>query len=61
LYGFDNKRITCEDGKKKSVLVINENEKKVVEMIYELYLHDNSSIRSVVAKLNLQNIKPRKR
>ena len=58
-YGFTNKKIVAEDGKKKSVLEINKKEADNVKNFYDWYLNGNGSIRSVVTKLNLDGIKPR--
>lgn len=58
-YGFNSKRITGNDGKKKSILEINEEEINVVKNIYDWYLNGKSSVRNVVEKLNTLGIKPR--
>lgn len=58
-YGFTSKRIIGQDGKKKSVLEINNDEMTIVKNIYNWYLDNKSSIRSVVVKLNNLKIKPR--
>lgn len=58
-YGFTSKKIIGQDGKKKSVLEINEDEINVVKKIYDLYLNEKGSVRSVTEKLNSLGIKPR--
>lgn len=58
-YGFKSARIIGSDGKKKSVLEINENEINVVKNVYDWYLNGKGSVRSVVEKLNTLGIKSR--
>ena len=58
-YGFKSKRTLGADGKKKSILEINEEEMTIVKKIYDWYLNGKSSVRSVVEKLNTSKIKPR--
>lgn len=58
-YGFTSKKIIGQDGKKKSVLEINEDEINVVKKIYDWYLNEKGSVRSVTEKLNSLGIKPR--
>lgn len=58
-YGFSSKKVIGSDGKKKSILEINEEEITIVKTVYDLYANQGYSIRGIVAKLNQDKIKPR--
>lgn len=44
------------DGKMQSVLGINENESKIVELIFNLYILENYSLNAIAKELNAKNI-----
>lgn len=55
-YGYKIKHIVGEDGKRHSILEIDEDKSKVVHEIYDMYINKNISMRKISQELNLRKI-----
>lgn len=60
-YGYKIKHIVGQDGKKHSVLEIDEVEAKIVKRIYDMYVNQDISMRKIAQQLNLENIPTKKK
>ena len=55
-YGYKIKHIIGSDGKKHSILEVNEEQSKVVKNIYDMYINKNMSMRKIAQQLNYDGI-----
>lgn len=55
-YGYKIKHIIGQDGKKHSILEVNNNQAKIVKDIYDMYINKDMSMRKISQKLNLDHI-----
>ena len=59
-YGYKIKHIIGQDGKKHSILDINQDQAKIVKEIYDMYINKNISMRKISQDLNLRKIPPQR-
>lgn len=55
-YGYKIKHIIGNDGKRHSILEIDEEKSKIVEEIYDMYVNQSISMRKISQNLNLREI-----
>lgn len=55
-YGYKIKHIIGHDGKKHSVLEIDEKQSKIVKRIFDMYINQNMSMRKISQQLNIEQI-----
>ena len=60
-YGYKIKHIIKQDGKRHSVLEIDEERAEVIKRIYDMYVNQRISIRKISQILNLEHIEPQKK
>ena len=53
-YGYKIKHIVGNDGKKHSILEIDEEKTKIVQEIFDMYINKNISMRKISQSLNLR-------
>lgn len=53
-YGYKIKHIVGNDGKKHSILEIDEEKAKIVQEIFDMYINKNISMRKISQSLNLR-------
>ena len=55
-YGYKIKHIVGPDGKKHSILEIDEEKAKIVKEIFDMYINKNISLRKISQDLNLRKV-----
>lgn len=55
-YGYKIKHIIGKDGKKHSILELDENQSIIVQRIYNMYINSNISMRKISQQLNLEKV-----
>ena len=59
-FGYKIKHIIGHDGKKHSVLEVDEKEAPIVKQIYDMYINKNISMRKISQELNLNQVPTKK-
>lgn len=59
-FGYKIKHIIGHDGKKHSILEVDEKEAPIVKQIYDMYINKNISMRKISQELNLNKVPTKK-